>query len=141
MRVFALIFTRALAALFIAAVCAAAAAQQPRDRENPGIGQDPRLGEGQIAPVLEEVPRDQEALESLRAEVLGNPLFAGTLVARDSSATALLVSLDRMSDTELIAKKIDEKIMEAAATEAGDLDVWIAGAPSSEGVHEQSARE
>jgi predicted RND superfamily exporter protein len=85
-------------------------------------------GDLEIAPVLEEVPRDGEALESLRAEVLGNPLFAGTLVARDASATALLVSLERMSDSELVARGIDAQIMEAAAAEAGDLDVWVAGA-------------
>jgi predicted RND superfamily exporter protein len=80
-----------------------------------------------VSPALETVPEDPEAARELRAEVLGNPLFAGTLVARDASATALLVSLDRMSDTELIARGIDAQIVEAAEAEAGDLDVWIAG--------------
>jgi predicted RND superfamily exporter protein len=85
-------------------------------------------GDLEVAPVLEAVPQDPEALERLRAEVLGNPLFAGTLVARDASATALLVSLDRMSDSELVSRGIDGQIMDAAAAEAGGLDVWIAGA-------------
>jgi predicted RND superfamily exporter protein len=85
-------------------------------------------GDLEVAPVLGEVPRDGEALERLRAEVLGNPLFAGTLVARDASATALLVSLERMSDSELVSRGIDAQIMEAAGAEAGDLDVWVAGA-------------
>jgi predicted RND superfamily exporter protein len=97
-------------------------------------------GDLEVAPVLEEVPRDREALESLRAEILGNPLFAGTLVARDASATALLVSLDRMSDTELIAREIDEKIMEAAARGRRPRRV-DRGRSSSEGVHEQPALE
>jgi predicted RND superfamily exporter protein len=82
----------------------------------------------EVAPILDHVPEDAEAVESLRSEVLGNPLFAGTLVAHDASATALLVSLERMSDTELVERRIDEKIGEAATAEAGDLEVWIAGA-------------
>ena len=37
----------------LTACMGAASAQNPADRENPGAGRDPRLSEGQIAPVLE----------------------------------------------------------------------------------------
>ncbi|MEN8182726.1 MAG: efflux RND transporter permease subunit, partial [Myxococcota bacterium] len=82
-----------------------------------------------VVSLLEEVPEDRESLEGLRREVLDNPLFAGTLVARDGEATALLVSLERMSDRELLSLGVDAKIVAVAQAEAPGLEVWVAGAP------------
>ncbi len=84
-----------------------------------------------VAPIIPEagVPDDPAELERMRRETLGNPLYAGTLVARDSGATALVVSLERMSDREFISRGIDPAIVAAAHAEAGELDVWIAGVP------------
>jgi predicted RND superfamily exporter protein len=84
-----------------------------------------------VAPIIpEDGPPDEPAeLERIRREVLANPLYAGSLVALDSRATALVVSLERMSDQQLVRRGVDPAI-EAAARQAGaGLEVWIAGVP------------
>jgi predicted RND superfamily exporter protein len=84
-----------------------------------------------VGPIIPEgeIPRAPSELERLRRETLDNPLYAGTLVSRDSSATALVVSLERMSDRELVRRGIDPQIVAAAQAEAGDGEAWVAGVP------------
>ncbi len=86
-------------------------------------------GDVEVAPFLDPIPRDRAGLERLREEALGNPIYAGTLVSRDGRATALLVSLERMSDQELIQRRMDERVVEAARAEAGALELWVSGVP------------
>jgi predicted RND superfamily exporter protein len=86
-------------------------------------------GDVEVAPFLETIPREPAALERLRREALGNPIYAGTLVSRDARATALLVSLERMTDQELIERRMDPLVVEAARAEAGDLELWVSGVP------------
>jgi predicted RND superfamily exporter protein len=86
-------------------------------------------GDIEVAPFLETIPREAPALERLRREALGNPIYAGTLVSRDARATALLVSLERMTDQELIQRRMDARVVEAARAEAGDLELWVSGVP------------
>lgn len=86
-------------------------------------------GDIEVAPFLETIPRDAPALERLRRDALGSPIYAGTLVSRDARATALLVSLERMTDQELIQRRMDARVVEAARAEAGDLELWVSGVP------------
>ena len=86
-------------------------------------------GDVEVATFLETIPREPAALERLRREALGNPIYAGTLVSRDARATALLVSLERMTDQELIGRRMDARVVEAARAEAGDLELWVSGVP------------
>jgi predicted RND superfamily exporter protein len=86
-------------------------------------------GDLEVAPFLETIPRQPAELERLRRESLGNPIYAGTLLSRDGRATALLVSLERMSDQELIQRRLDAKVIQAARAEAGDLELWVSGVP------------
>lgn len=82
-----------------------------------------------VAPLLEEIPRSPEALERLRRDVAANPLYAGRLVSEDASATALVVSLDDVSDRALVEDRVVERIVGAAREAAGALSVWVAGPP------------
>ena len=44
----------------------------------------------EIAPFVRDIPEDAEGREILRQRVLGNPLYAGSLVSKDTRATALM---------------------------------------------------
>ena len=44
-----------------------------------------------IRPLVNEVPEDPAELAALRREALENPLYAGSLISRDGTTTALLV--------------------------------------------------
>ena len=86
-------------------------------------------GDIEVAPFLETIPREPGDLDRLRREALANPIYAGTLVSRDARATALLVSLDRMTDQELIQRRLDARVVSAARGSAGDLELWVSGVP------------
>jgi predicted RND superfamily exporter protein len=47
---------------------------------------------------LEEIPEDAAGRESLRAAVLGNPLYGGSLVSRDARAAAARMARTRRRD-------------------------------------------
>jgi predicted RND superfamily exporter protein len=89
-------------------------------------------GDVVVEPFLAEIPADAAGLESLRRRVLGNPLYAGALVARDARATALVVRLRGLSEDEVMRREVDRRV-EAAAREAfaGEpgAEVWITGGP------------
>lgn len=82
-----------------------------------------------IAPFLVTLPSGREALEALRREVLGNPLYAGSLVSRDGRTAALVVYFREMSQQDYLESGIDARIVEIAERGAGGAEVWIAGGP------------
>jgi uncharacterized protein len=87
-------------------------------------------GDVLIEPFLDPVPREPDELARLRRDVLRNPLYAGTLVSKDATATAVLAYLERMSDQELVASGIDGAIAEVVHEVVGDAaETWISGAP------------
>jgi predicted RND superfamily exporter protein len=83
----------------------------------------------EIAPFLATLPSDREGAEQIRSDVLGNPLYAGSLVSLDARATALIVQLQDMPDQEFIDRAIDREVAAAAASGAGDAEVWMTGPP------------
>jgi len=56
----------------------------------------------EVRPLLADVPDDPQALADLKASVLGDDLYAGTLVARDGKAAAIVVEFDdELTDAEI----------------------------------------
>ncbi len=86
-------------------------------------------GDIQVAPFVEVAPRETQDLEFVRSQTLANPIYAGTLVARDSRTTALLVQLERMSGRERAERGIVDEIARIAREETRGLELWISGAP------------
>jgi predicted RND superfamily exporter protein/CRP-like cAMP-binding protein len=83
----------------------------------------------EIAPFFLTPPGSPEAMEELRREVLGNPIYGGSLVSRDGRAAAVLVSFVDMSNREFRARGLDERIAAIAEEERGGDQVWITGGP------------
>jgi predicted RND superfamily exporter protein len=78
---------------------------------------------------LEEMPRNGAGLEALRARVLGNPVYAGSLVSHDGRASVLLVYPEEMSETEFRHRGLDHEIARVATEEKGDAELVLGGAP------------
>ncbi|MCZ6714647.1 MAG: MMPL family transporter [Deltaproteobacteria bacterium] len=89
-----------------------------------GVGDDL-----EIAPFVSRIPDDPEELARLRREALDHPIFAGNLVSRDGRSAALLVYFMDFTDTEFIARGIDDQIGEIVEQERGDALTWITGTP------------
>ena len=84
------------------------------------------------------IPTSPAALAALEREALADPLFAGTLVGRESDAAALIVSLHELSNGEYLASGLDAEIAGLAEAAAGDVaEVWMTGGPH---IYVESAR-
>ncbi len=82
-----------------------------------------------IEPFVLEPPKTREASEAIRREALGNPVYAGNLVARDGRTTALLVYFVDMPEREFARLGIDAAIAAIADEERGDAEILITGQP------------
>lgn len=83
----------------------------------------------EIAPFFLMPPDSPEALAALRREVLGNPIYGGSLVSSDGRAAAVVVSFVDMPNREFLARGLDERIAAIAEEERGGHQVWITGGP------------
>ena len=83
----------------------------------------------EIAPFFLTPPESPEALEELRREVLGNPIYGGSLVSRDGRAAAVVVTFVDMSNREFLTRGLDARIAAIAEEERGGDEVWITGGP------------
>ena len=83
----------------------------------------------EIEAFLLEPPASREAAERIRREVLASPVYAGNLVSRDSTATALLVHFLDMSEREFGRRGIDAAITAIAEEERGEAEILITGQP------------
>jgi predicted RND superfamily exporter protein len=83
----------------------------------------------EIAPFIHRVPETAEGLAELRAQVMGNPIYSGSLVSADTRATAVLVYFVEMTSREYMAAGINERIVEIAEEERGSGAAWITGGP------------
>ncbi|MFQ5698525.1 MAG: MMPL family transporter [Myxococcota bacterium] len=86
-------------------------------------------GEMEIAPFLARVPESASEIAALERAVMSNPVYAGNLVTRDRTATALLVYFLDFSDREFSRRAIDLQIVRIAEEERGDAQVWVSGLP------------
>jgi len=78
-------------------------------------------------------PIDSHAMaNTLREELLSDPLRAGTFVSKDGRATAMLVTFERMPEDVFLARNLDLRLLEIARESALDqpqLRVILAGTP------------
>jgi len=79
-----------------------------------------------VQPLLNEVPEDPEGLARLKTKVLGDPIFAGTLVARQGGAAAIVADFDdRLTDVQI--RQAIEKVIGPERDEL--VDIAAGGAP------------
>lgn len=78
-----------------------------------------------VAPLLTEVPKNEEELARLRKSVLENPLFVDRIVSRDGQTTAIYVPLEKGAN----GKQIADEIRAIVRKEAGDERFFVAGDP------------
>jgi hydrophobe/amphiphile efflux-3 (HAE3) family protein len=82
-----------------------------------------------IEPFLTQVPGDPAQLAELRARALLNPVYTGNLIAKDGRASAVIVYLEDMPESEFVRSGLDERIEAVVREEQGPLEAWITGAP------------
>ncbi len=82
-----------------------------------------------IAPFIDEIPESAGALADLRQQVMGNPIYNGSLVSTDGRGTALLVYFVDVTSREYMAAGIDERIVSIAEEERGSGEMWVTGGP------------
>lgn len=82
-----------------------------------------------VGPFFEAVPRDPEELASLREAIRAHPIYGPGLVSPDGRATALLVSLDRISDREFVERRFSEQVAAIAGKENADARLSVTGTP------------
>ena len=84
-----------------------------------------------IEPFLpEHIPRDPAALRRILEEALDNPVYAGNLVSRDGTATAVVVHLRDIPEREFLDFAIDRRVRRIAEEEGGDATIWMTGSAS-----------
>jgi len=84
----------------------------------------------EVRPLIEDVPRDADALAALRERATRDPLYRAVLVSADGRAAALNVGFRRMSDGEFIAARLDEQIRRIVSEESGaDRRFYLSGRP------------
>lgn len=79
-----------------------------------------------ITPAMEKMPETPEEYETLRSEVMENPLLAGSLVSDESNATAILVNLDNAQGYEFF-RQVSAAVDEIVKEEAGSAQIWVTG--------------
>jgi predicted RND superfamily exporter protein len=80
-----------------------------------------------IGPLMRELPRTDEDAERLKAKIMRDPLYVGSLVAPDARATAVLVLFEPLSDAEFIARNLEGQVRDAVAAEGGGDRFAITG--------------
>jgi predicted RND superfamily exporter protein len=80
-----------------------------------------------ISSPLDPVPEEPAQLAALRREVLAHPVWNGSLVSADGGAAAFVVSFGRLSEVEVLARRLPERVVEIAEQERGDADLWVTG--------------
>jgi hydrophobe/amphiphile efflux-3 (HAE3) family protein len=83
----------------------------------------------EISGFLESLPRTQAEADLLRADVLEDPLRAGTFVSSDGTATGILVTFDRMPEDVFLEQSFDLQVLEIARAAAPEMRIMLAGTP------------
>ncbi|MFB3117420.1 MAG: MMPL family transporter, partial [Myxococcota bacterium] len=86
-------------------------------------------GDLEISGFLESSPQTQPEADRLREDALADPLRAGTFVSRDGTATAILVTFERMPEDVFLAKSLDLEVLAVARAAAPEMSVMLAGTP------------
>ncbi len=89
----------------------------------------PFEGDVEISGYLEPMPASQVEADRLRAALRADPLRAGSFVSRDGAASAILVTFERLSEEEMLARGLDLAVLEAARAAAPGMEIFLAGTP------------
>jgi predicted RND superfamily exporter protein len=81
------------------------------------------------SPVMESAPTDPAAVDDLRRAVRENPLLDGTLVSEDGRSAAIFITYERMSEAELVASGVHERIERALGELEGPEQLHFSGVP------------
>ena len=82
-----------------------------------------------IAPFIENISDDPAAIDDVRRRVMGNPIYAGSLVSEAGDATALIVHFLDITDRDFIRSGLHADIRAIVEEERGDNTAWLTGAP------------
>ncbi len=82
-----------------------------------------------ISGYLETLPTTLHEAQRLRAELLADPLRAGTFVSHDGTATAILVTFQRIPEDQFLAQSLDLRVLELARAAAPEMTVSLVGTP------------
>ncbi|QKE61968.1 MMPL family transporter [Aquipseudomonas campi] len=82
-----------------------------------------------VHPLMPQVPQDQAGLAALRGEVLGNPLFLDSLVARDGSATTIQVEFNIAQDDSPAMLQAYQAIVDITDQVQSDDRIYLSGPP------------
>lgn len=80
-----------------------------------------------IGRLMRQVPRSAAEAEPLKARIMRDPLYVGSLVAPDARATAILVLFEPLSDAEFLARDLEGQVRQAVAAEGGGERFAITG--------------
>lgn len=80
-----------------------------------------------VGRLLQTLPDTPAAAAEFRKKMLGNPLYAGTLVTGDGTATGILVLYDVMSEAELARRRLGEQVAAAIADLGPGTTVAVTG--------------
>ncbi|MGB5306443.1 MAG: MMPL family transporter, partial [Gammaproteobacteria bacterium] len=82
-----------------------------------------------IAPFIDNIAGKPGEIASIRARVLANPIYRGSLVSVNGDTTALVVFFHDIYDREFIRHGIHDRIVAIVEQEKGDNEIWYTGAP------------
>jgi uncharacterized protein len=83
----------------------------------------------EISGFLETLPTTASEAAQLRADVLADPLRAGSFVSHDGTATGMLVTFERIPEDQFLAQNLDLGLLDVARLAAPDMKVLLAGTP------------
>lgn len=75
---------------------------------------------------MSEPQGDDAVIEKIRQSFLSDSMYRGTLLSRDGTTSAIIVSVEAQADA-LSRRTLDEAISVIVAEERGALDVWYTG--------------
>lgn len=78
-----------------------------------------------VGPLVTEVPRSTEELDSLKKMLYENPLFYERIISKDGKTTAIYIPLEKGAN----GKEIADRIREIVKREGGPEKYYIAGDP------------
>ncbi len=86
-------------------------------------------GDLDIAPFVPGPDEGSPDIVRIRERVLGNPIYAGSLVSKTGDATALVVFFKNIPDREYRRSGVHEAITTIVREERGDHEVFMSGGP------------
>ena len=81
-----------------------------------------------IAPMMEKAPETDEDYDTLRHDVMANPLLASALVSKNFDTTAILVNLENNEDYAFL-KQVKKAIDVIVMDEVNDAKISVTGSP------------